>query len=357
MVEDTAGQRSILVSNQYTLGGTAVRFDQERQALLPLLLHPDPKQVACIGLATGITPGAVLSVRGVEHLTAIELSPLVARAADQYFTDSNYGVTRSERATIAIEDGRTYIAAAPEKFDLVCGDLFLPWSPGEPRLYSVEHFNAVHASLSDGGVFCQWLAMYRLTEEQFEMIAETFASVFPDCQLFLNHFRGDAPMLGLVGWKNPADSHRWREVAARRIEALKAAGEILDPVLRHSEALELLALGPWNGTGNEKTPLVSLSDPTLEFSAARERLTGNPGKKYYFMTRWFKFCLQLRQKNKLPAKVAQRATALQSLESAAAAKHPMSAKILDFLKGDLPEDLLNDEAADWKRWPGSVELR
>ena len=354
VVEDSDGQRSILVSNQYTLGGTSVRFDQERQALLPLLLHPEPKQVACIGLATGITPGAVLSLSGVEHLTAIELSPLVARAADQYFADYNYGVTRSERASVAIEDGRTYIASALEKFDLVCGDLFLPWAPGEPRLYSREHFAAVHASLRDGGVFCQWLAMYQLTEEQFQMIAETFASVFPDCQLFINHFRGDTPMLGLVGWKDPADSHRWRAVAARRIESLKAAGEILDPVLRHPEALKLLSLGPWGDSATKNAPLVSLSDPALEFSAARERLTGNPGKKYYFMTRWFKFCLEMRQKNKLSAQVAQRATALQSLESATAAKHPMSAKILDFLKRDLPRDLLEDQAADWNRWPGSV---
>ncbi len=354
VVEDPAGERSILVSNQYTLGGTAVRFDQERQALLPLLLHPDPKQVACIGVATGITPGAVLQLKGVERLTAIELSPLVVRAADQYFTESNYGVTRSDRARIVIEDGRTYIASAPGEFDLVCGDLFLPWAPGETRLYSHEHFTSVHASLRDGGVFCQWLAMYQLTEEQFQTIADTFAKVFPNCQLFLNHFRGDAPMLGLIGWKDPADSHRWREVAMRRIESLRVTGEILDPILRHFDALELLALGRWEHGASQNTAFVSLNDPTLEFGAARERLTGNPGRKYYFMNRWFKFCLQLRQKNQLETKVAQRSTALQSLESATAAQHAMSGKILDFLKGDLPKNLLQDQAADWTRWPGSV---
>jgi len=354
VVEDPRGNRSIIVSNQYTLGGTAVRFDQERQALLPLLLHPDPKQVACIGLATGITPGAVLQLSGVDHLTAIELSPLVVRAADRYFAAYNHGVMKSDRATVAIEDGRTYMAAAPGRFDVVCGDLFLPWAPGETRLYSREHFSAVHASLREGGVFCQWLAMYQLTEAQYQAIAATFASVFPDCQLFLNHFRGDTPMLGLVGWKNPENSHHWREIAARRISTLRNSGEILDPILRHPEAFELLALGPWKESKPDKNSLVRLSDPALEFSAARERLTGNPGKKYFFMSRWFKFCLELRQQSKLEALVTQPAAALHSLEAAAAARHPAAGGILDFLRNNLPESLLSDNGADWFRWPGSV---
>ena len=305
-------------------------------------------------LATGITPGAVLPLKGVEHLTAIELSPLVVRAADQYFSDYNYGVTRSDRATIAVEDGRTYISSAREKFDLVCGDLFLPWAPGETRLYSREHFAAVHASLREGGLFCQWLAMYQLTEEQFETIAETFASVFPGSQLFINHFRGDTPMLGLVGWKNPEDSHHWRETAARRIESLRATGEILDPILRHPEALDLLSLGPWEKVATKNSTLVSLNDPALEFSAARERLTGNPGKKYYFMTRWFQFCFQQRKKNNLTLEVTQLATSLQSLESAMASQHSASREIFNFLKVNLPKNLLLDSDADWARWPGSI---
>ncbi len=354
VVEDPAGHRSILVSNQYTLGGTSVRFDQERQVLLPLLLHPEPEQVACIGLATGITPGAALPITGVKHLTAIELSPLVVRAADQYFSESNYGVTRSDRTTIAIEDGRTYIASAPEKFDLICGDLFLPWAPGETRLYSHEHFSAVRASLRQGGLFCQWLAVYQLTDTQLQNIGETFASVFPESQLFLNHFRGDTPMLGLIGWKNSPDSHRWREVASRRIHTLKTAGEIHDPILRHPAALELLSLGPWKKSTTQNAKLVHLSDPSLEFSAARERLTGNPGKKYFFMSRWFHYCLKLRQENQLSPEVTQVATALQSLESAAARQHPSSHKILSFLRKKLPSNLLTDKSADWSRWPGSV---
>ncbi len=90
--------RRIIMSNQYVLGGTKFRFDQERLTHLPLLLHPDPQRVACIGLATGITPGAALEQSAVAAVTAVELSPLVVRAADQYFGPFNHDITRSDRA-------------------------------------------------------------------------------------------------------------------------------------------------------------------------------------------------------------------------------------------------------------------
>ncbi len=196
--------------------------------------------------------------------------------------------------------------------------------------------------------------MYQLTETQYQGIAATFASVFPDCQLFLNHFRGDTPVLGLVGWKNPADSTRWRETVARRIPSLRDSGEILDPVLRHPESFELLSLGPWKSPATGISPVIRLDDPALEFSAARERLTGNPGKKYFYMNRWFQFCLGLRERNQVDGGSIRLATSLQTLESASAARHPAAREILGFLRANLPGNLLSDKEADWSRWPGSV---
>lgn len=350
VVEDPDGHRSIIVSNQYTLGGTGVRYDQERQMLLPLLLHSAPRQVVCIGVATGITPGAALSLPEVEHLTAIELSPLVARAAETWFTPYNHGVTRSPRASIAIEDGRTYIAASPNRFDVVCGDLFLPWSPGETRLYSREHFTAVRDSLRDGGVFCQWLAMYQLTPDQFESIGATFAEIFPDSMLFINHFRSDTPMLGMVGWKNPRDSANWHAVASRRSAQLAASGALLDPVLRHPDALELLYLSRLRPA--PQAPIVMLDDPWLEFSAARERLTGNPGRKYFYGKRWVRFCQHLREDTTRPGP-ARTATALQALEFFQTSNPPKAAETNRFLRRMLPPGLLADDEADWARWPGT----
>ncbi len=67
--------------SQYTLGGTLSRYDEQRQAILPVIMHPHPRQVAFLGLATGITAGVALDLPGVEHVTVVELSPQVVTCA------------------------------------------------------------------------------------------------------------------------------------------------------------------------------------------------------------------------------------------------------------------------------------
>ena len=71
--------RSLVWDSQYTFGGTLSRYDEQRQAVLPIIMHPQPRSVAFLGLATGITAGTALDLPGVEHVTAIELSPQVVR--------------------------------------------------------------------------------------------------------------------------------------------------------------------------------------------------------------------------------------------------------------------------------------
>ena len=95
-VQNGAFGRCILVDNQYNLGGTYARWAiEERQANLPLLLHPAPGDVAFIGLATGITPGAALLQSNLNSITVVELSPLVAQAADKVFGEFNHNIQRA----------------------------------------------------------------------------------------------------------------------------------------------------------------------------------------------------------------------------------------------------------------------
>lgn len=48
------------------------------------------------------------------------------------------------------EDGRTLVAASRGEFDVIVGDLYLPWGSGAGRLYSVEHFRSVRRALDHG---------------------------------------------------------------------------------------------------------------------------------------------------------------------------------------------------------------
>ncbi len=361
--------RRIVMSNQYVLGGTKFRFDQERLTHLPLVLHPAPQRVACIGLATGITPGAALEHSAVQQVTAIELSPLVAEAADAYFLPFNHGITRHERATVAVEDARTYLAAARGEFDVVVGDLLLPWAAGEARLYSVEHFRSARDALREGGLFCQWLAAYQLTAQQMGMIRDTFCEVFPQCQVFRNSFDVRYPALALVGWR---DGDLDWSIVRERCELLRRQGDVGDPLLRHVEGVAMLYLGPSHASGS---PINTLGNMRLELAAGRGRVTQSGGGGYLYGEDWLHYVHEERLPSLMSlssppgqehldfgrlAQLGQRLSIWEAVQidkglHAQAAPSQLSAARQEILT-DFPQALREDRDADWSRWPGDAGL-
>ena len=277
--------RALLMNNQYVLGGSGVRWDQERQLHLPLLLHAQPKRVASIGLATGISAAASLQHSNVEKLTAVELSPIVASLSDEYFKEFHGDMFADPRTSVVIEDGRTFIAAASDQFDVIVGDLFLPWGPGEARLFCLEHFQAVHRALADKGVFCQWLPMFQLTPEHFEVIADTFAEAFPEVTLIVNGFDVDRPVLGMVGFKGT--SWDWDLIQQRSGEMSQDG--ILDPLVRHDAGMQMVWLGSYRGRQDREPVWNTLDNLKIELDAGRVRIMNPRGEPYLIGTAWLKW--------------------------------------------------------------------
>ncbi len=279
--------RAIVMFNQYVLGSTAGRHDEQRQAHLPILLHAKPHSVALIGLATGITSGATLMHDHVESVTAIELSPLVAKASKQYFADNNGGIFTDPRANVVIEDGRTYIASCVDRFDVVVGDLFLPWRPGVGRLYSREHFQAVYRALRRGGQFCQMLPMYQFNRDQQQTVLTTLLSVFPQVHLFRLGFNSDMPVLAMVAVRN--GDLDWQGLPTR-CDRVRRAGRIRDLMIRHHEAIAMLYLGTARRSEATDHTINTLGNAWIELNAGRDFVTGK-WKNNYFMNgpRWIAF--------------------------------------------------------------------
>ena len=143
--------RRIKYNNTYSLGGTANAAQQARMGQLALLLHPRPERVGFIGIATGITASAALHDPAVRSITAVELSPQITELACLYFADTNGDLCSSPRVRIVVEDGRMFFRATRESYDVVVGDLFVPWQAGTANLYTREQFVAVRDHLSPGG--------------------------------------------------------------------------------------------------------------------------------------------------------------------------------------------------------------
>jgi spermidine synthase len=377
VVETAKKDRAILVSNQYILGSAAARWDEARQAHLPLVLHPAPRQVAFIGVATGVTPGAALEHAAVERLTAIEISPLVADAARQFFNAENNGLATDPRAELVIEDGRTYVEAAAGRFDLVVGDFYLPWGSGAGRLYSREHIEAVRRSLAPGGIFCQWLPLYQLAESDLAIAAATFQSVFPEVQLFRNRLDPLQPGLALVGWNGGGLD--W-EVVSRRCAELRTEGVVLDAGMRHDAGIALLWLGslPAGGgrgttgelaasTSQTSSPINTLDSVRLELEAAARRVVRGSEGEYLWGSRWLELAERwLAEPGRFTsdgrpdpvrhelARAGQRIAVWQAIRERLPPNE--AARAIASLRGLLPVELLDDAAADRSRWPAAATL-
>ncbi len=193
VVEQPDGQR-LLLSDLRRMDAssepTAVTV-QKNQARLPMLLHPEPRQVLFLGLGTGITAAGALDF---PHLRAeaVELSAGAIEAADAYFSPVNDKVM--SRIDVSHDDARRYLRATAGRYDVIVGDLFHPDLVGRSNLLSIQQFRRARQRLRENGLFVQWLALNQFDTRSLETVLRSFQSVFPQAVLFIDGFR-----LAMVG--------------------------------------------------------------------------------------------------------------------------------------------------------------
>jgi spermidine synthase len=142
---------------------------------LPMMLHPEARDVLVIGLGGGATAGAVSIHDGVD-VDVVELSGSVA-SASRFLESINYNVLSRPNVHLHIDDGRNFMLLTRRKYDVVTADVIHPIYAGSGNLYSEEYFRLARSVLKPGGMVVQWVAG---TEAEYNMIARTFLSVFPN---------------------------------------------------------------------------------------------------------------------------------------------------------------------------------
>jgi len=215
----------IRVNSSYNLGSSASAVNERLQGQIPLLLHPRPRSVFFLGLGTGITASGALDF-DLERIVACEVNADVIRASRKHFGPWLNGLFEDPRVSVYPEDGRTWLAATRERFDVVVADIFLSFKAGVGSLYTLEHFSAVRERLEPGGVFVQWLPMFDFSEPEFEIVARTMLEVFPSVTLWRRSHSPKYPVYALVGRleQEPIDPF----VMEARLEMLRARSG-LDP--------------------------------------------------------------------------------------------------------------------------------
>lgn len=169
---------------------------------IPLLLHPAPRRVLVIGLASGVTAGAVEQHASVRNLTVAEIEPAVVDAA-RTFQRVNHRALSDPRLRLVIDDGRHYLDITRKSFDVIISEPSNPWMSGPSRLFTREFFRTVKNRLTSHGLFAQWVPLYGLPPSLLKAEIRTFLGVFPHALLF-QVAQGDLLLVGsgsrLVRW-------------------------------------------------------------------------------------------------------------------------------------------------------------
>ena len=180
--EDSVPSVFLVTNGKVDASSVADMPTQILSAHIPLLLHPEPKRVAVVGLASGTTAGSALR-HDIQSLDVVEIEPAVV-AASHEFDFVNGRPLDDPRTRLTVADGRSFLLLADKPFDVIISEPSNPWISGVSNLFTREYFQIVRSRLAEGGMFAQWVQMYGMSPENVRVLLRTFRSVFPNALLF-----------------------------------------------------------------------------------------------------------------------------------------------------------------------------
>jgi spermidine synthase len=194
VVEDADGVARLRIDNRQQEGSSATLRVDGRQAWLPLLLHPAPREALFLGLGTGITAASAAQDPTL-RVDAVELLPEVIAASAHF----RRALGDPPHLRVVAADARRYVRAAARRYDVIVSDNFHPARTGSGALYTVEHFEAVRGRLQPDGVFCQWLPLHQLDLDTLRSIVRAFLAAYPQGWAMIASNSLETPVVGLVG--------------------------------------------------------------------------------------------------------------------------------------------------------------
>jgi SAM-dependent methyltransferase len=175
----SGGRLAVMINGLYhswlPFGGVHTRL-----GAVPAVIHPEPRDVAIIGLASGDTPFAAGLRPETRTITVFEIfrpqPRMLAAAAARPWPDGPpldglRAFLEDPRVRVVLGDGRKALESGSARYDLIEADALWPEVAMSGNLFSVEFFELCARRLKPGGLMCSWTPTPR--------IRRTFRRVFP----------------------------------------------------------------------------------------------------------------------------------------------------------------------------------
>ncbi len=169
------------------LSGDFPASDEETQLLVgvaPLIFVPEAREVAMIGLGTGMSSATLLASPNIVRLDTIEIEPAMVDAARTGFYSHVSQVFDDRRSHIHIDDAKSYFSTRNTKYDLILSEPSNPWVSGVSSLFTREFYRTTKRHLKPGGLLVQWLQGYESNAQIIASILNALSSEYSDYAVF-----------------------------------------------------------------------------------------------------------------------------------------------------------------------------
>lgn len=269
----------LVVNGKVDASSTGDMPTQVLSAQIPLLLHPNPRRVLVVGLASGTTAGSALR-HPIERLDVVELEPAVVRASHE-FDFVNGRPLDDPRTHVSVADGRTMLELPGPRWDVIISEPSNPWMTGTANLFTVEYFRLARSRLARKGIYAQWFQMYGMSSENLATLLRSFATVFPRSYLFQTIPYRDLLLIG---------SNAEEPIDVQGIESRMLRPEVNRDLNRVGivSIESLLARGRWGPAELARLtarpgPLNTDDNARIEFTAPRDFYRETTGENERFL--------------------------------------------------------------------------
>jgi hypothetical protein len=287
-----------LLTNAFSMSATDLRNQRYMRlfAYLPLAFRPEAQQVLLLCYGCGVTADALLHGPNVKRMDVVDISKEVFHLSDFYAGINYPNPLRDPRVRTVVQDGRFFLQASPQQYDIISGEPPPPKVAGSVNLYTEEFFSLMKSRLKEGGIASFWLPIYQLKVEESKAILRAFHNAFPNTSVWANA-DGEWIMMGINGpghkvseeqirrlWREPPSGEDLRRIGAEVPQQLAALflmdGAEIDRITRDIAPLadnypKRLSHAPSHAPEDEK-PNFRFASDYMDTSAAADRFLSSP---------------------------------------------------------------------------------
>jgi spermidine synthase len=179
-------------------------------AYLPMTLHPQPQDALLIAFGCGVTADALTHDVDLKHIDMVDISKEAFDLADDYRGAGYSNSLRDHRVSAIVQDGRFFLQASPQRYDIITGEPPPPKVLGSVNLYTEQFFSLMSDRLNDGGIATFWLPIYQLNVAEAKSILRAFHDAFPNTLIWSSSDE-EWIMMGIKGAPHKIDNERLRQ--------------------------------------------------------------------------------------------------------------------------------------------------